>query len=58
MRLVDWKRGANGSPYTFRIEDYLMLIHSHALFARKFSESIDKEIIDKIIDYVSGEINE
>ena len=58
MRLVDWKRGANGSPYTFRIDDYSMLIHSHALFARKFSESIDKEIIDKIIDYVSGEINE
>ena len=52
MRLVDWKRGSKGSPYTFREEDYDELINSGALFARKFSEDVDKNIIEKIVDYI------
>lgn len=50
-RLVDWSRGKNGNPYTFRIEDYDFLMAQDALFARKFSETVDKEIIKKIVNY-------
>ena len=42
MRLIDWKRG---SPYTFRISDLEEIKASEAMFARKFDEDIDKEII-------------
>lgn len=52
MRLVDWKRGKNGSPYTFREDDFNTLVNSDALFARKFSTEIDKGIIVKITDYL------
>lgn len=50
MRYVDWKRGKNGNPYTFRSEDYEVIKESSALFARKFSETVDKEIIIKILE--------
>ncbi len=45
LRLVDWKRG---SPYTFRSEDYDMLIQSKHLFARKFSLDVDADVIKRI----------
>lgn len=49
IRYIDWKRG---SPYTFRKDDFSELIESNCLFARKFSQTSDPEIIDKIFDYV------
>ena len=45
MRFIDWKRGKNGNPYTFSIADYELLIQQDALFARKFSQTVDNEII-------------
>ena len=45
MRHVDWKRG---SPYVFREKDYKELKEIYGLFARKFDEKIDKNIIDLI----------
>ena len=42
---IDWKRG---NPYVFRKEDYTMLKASGMLFARKFDEDIDSEIIKMI----------
>ena len=33
MRLVDFDRGKNGSPYTFTVKDYDMLKNSNALIA-------------------------
>ncbi len=48
-RYVDWRRGR---PYTFRSADFDELINSNCFFARKFSSAVDKEIIDKIYDYV------
>ena len=51
-RYIDWKRG---KPYTFKSEDFNDLINSGCFFARKFSIKVDKEIIDKIYDYVKGE---
>lgn len=47
-RFIDWTRGRNGNPYTFRLEDYNLLRVQSALFARKFSETVDKDIISRI----------
>lgn len=46
VRFIDWSRGKNGNPYTFREKDKAMLMKNNNLFARKFSESIDREIIE------------
>lgn len=45
MRYIDWVRG---KPYVWRSMDYDELINSEYLFARKFDERVDSEIIDKI----------
>ena len=45
MRYIDWERG---TPYTFKKEDCNLLVNSGMLFARKFSENTDKEIIEMI----------
>lgn len=45
MRYIDWERGI---PYIFRLEDYNDIINSNMIFARKFSTSVDREIIEKI----------
>ena len=44
-RYIDWKRG---EPYIFRNEDYVELKNAKALFARKFDEKIDNQIIEKL----------
>lgn len=49
MRFIDWTRG---EPYTFRNSDYNELISSDLLFARKFNEDTDCEIIERIEEYV------
>ena len=43
MRKIDWSRGG---PYVWRKEDFEELIDSDCMFARKFDEKIDLEIID------------
>lgn len=48
MRMIDWQRGG---PYTFTSEDFDMLINSDSLFARKFDESVDFEVVEKIYNY-------
>lgn len=47
MRHVDWNRG---DPYIFRINDFQELINSDCMFARKFDEKIDKDIINKLYE--------
>lgn len=49
VRLIDWKRG---EPYTFRKEDFEQLVSSENLFARKFDETIDPEIIRMVARHV------
>ncbi|MBQ0110815.1 MAG: glycosyl transferase [Oscillospiraceae bacterium] len=49
LRLIDWERGR---PYIFRSEDYDLITKSDMLFARKFNAETDKEIIEKVRDYV------
>lgn len=52
MRLIDWDRGNGSSPYVFRLEDYDEIMGSGMLFARKFDEQVDAEIIDRIANQV------
>ena len=44
-RLIDWHRG---QPYVWRKEDYNEIIASDRMYARKFDEKNDYEIIDMI----------
>ena len=52
MRYIDWN---HGEPYVFRKTDFRRLQNSKALFARKFDENIDDEIIDLICQYIEVE---
>lgn len=51
MREIDWIRGR---PYIFTESDYDMLINSDKLFARKFDQRKDEEIIDKLVNYIQN----
>ena len=48
MRHIDWNRGR---PYTFRSSDLEELLQSDKLFARKFDENTDIEIINEIYNH-------
>lgn len=52
LRLVDWKRGRGNHPYTFRADDFSVLVSSDRLFARKFDEKVDKLIVDMIFQHI------
>ncbi|OUN48430.1 hypothetical protein B5G19_09265 [Enterococcus cecorum] len=56
LRYIDWQRGTNGNPYTFRYIDKIELNRqiNKYLFARKFNEKIDKNIIE----YITSTIND
>lgn len=47
LRCIDWNRGR---PYTYTIEDYEFLMGSDQLFARKFSEKVDRQIVERICE--------
>ena len=49
MRHIDWQRG---TPYVFRNEDFEELIDSPCLFARKFDERIDRQIIERLYHHL------
>lgn len=54
QRLIDWTRtSAKGqsSPHIFTLEDEAMLLDSSLMFARKFSSSVSKELIDKLTQH-------
>ena len=48
--LIDWIRKSGNSPYTYIMSDYDKLIASepHCLFARKFDEDVDYQIVEKL----------
>lgn len=54
MRYIDWGRG---TPYTWGKDenDFDLLVNSPYLFARKFDENVNFEIVEKIYDYVMAE---
>ena len=49
IRLIDWKRGY---PYTWQNNDFDELINYQHLYARKFDEKFDNEIIDKLYSFL------
>lgn len=51
VRDIDWNRGG---PYVWRTEDFDELMTSDFLFARKFDESVDAGIIDRIYEKLLG----
>ena len=51
QRFMDWKRGR---PYTFRNEDFDLIMHSGMLFARKFEDAVDKNIVDRIYNEIKA----
>jgi hypothetical protein len=53
MRFVDWT-GGGASPRTLTSADYDQLMDSGMLFARKFDDSLDEGIIQKISARVSS----
>lgn len=52
LRFVDWSRGAGNHPHTFTKEDFELLCQSPMLFARKFDENVDKQIIDMLFHHI------
>lgn len=57
LRFIDWTRGKNGNPYTFRISDRDILISGgRHMFARKFSQSVDEQIINDVLARVKKEV--
>ena len=55
VRFIDWARGKNGNPYTFRKQDEELLMKNSNLFARKFSETVDSDIIQCIYTKIEKE---
>lgn len=52
QRFMDWQRGR---PYTFRKEDFQQLMNSEKMFARKFEDVVDKDIVQKIFDCIKAQ---
>ena len=53
IRYIDWT-GQYKHPLTLQKNDYERIMRSKALFARKFDETVDKEIIDKIYSEIGA----
>lgn len=52
MRLIDWSRGESiRHPWVFTSQDFEMLIRAPQLWARKFDERVDSEIIEMIAEH-------
>ncbi len=52
VREIDWNRG---TPYVFHTEDFEILMNSPCMFARKFDEKTDREIIERIYEKINNE---
>ncbi|MDD4312878.1 MAG: beta-1,6-N-acetylglucosaminyltransferase [Eubacteriales bacterium] len=53
MRYVDWS-GGGASPRVLTSADFDMLMHSGMLFARKFDDAVDADVIKQISDCVTS----
>lgn len=53
LRMILWENGNH--PRTYTTSDYTFLCNSDKLFARKFSDSLDRDIIDLISNKVMGD---
>ena len=55
-RLINWQKAKKGSghPYVWKLDDLETIKESKAMFARKFDEKVDKNIINTIEDFING----
>lgn len=53
LRMIVWTNGHH--PHTFLTSDYEQLCNTDRFFARKFSENVDRQIIDMVEKKVRGE---
>lgn len=49
LRFIDWSESKGGSPKTLTINDKEKIVHADDLFARKFDETVDNEIVEEIL---------
>jgi len=54
LRYIDWKDPTAGSPAVLTTADFSALAESPKLFARKFDERVDAEILDMIDERLLG----
>lgn len=54
LRYVDWSTGGN-HPHVLTMADYDTLLLSGKLFARKFDEAVDQEVVDKLFSYIMSQ---
>lgn len=54
LRFIDWTRSGNGHPHVFAMGDLEDLLDSSKLFARKFDENKDRQVIDRIYHHTMG----
>ena len=54
MRYVDWS-GGGSSPRTLTSADYDMLLESGMLFARKFDDTVDADVIERISEHLRAQ---
>lgn len=58
LRFIDWTRGGSvRHPWTFRLDDWDLLMSVPHFWARKFDENIDGEIIDRLYNHFAGSGN-
>lgn len=55
MRHIDWTRGPSiRHPWTYTIRDKELLKSSPCLWARKFDEKVDSDIIEEVAEWTKG----
>lgn len=56
LRFIDWTRGESiRHPWTFRSEDWDLLMRVPYFWARKFDERVDAQIIDRLYGHLKRE---
>lgn len=52
LYFIDWSRRVGSSPHTYTLDDFNLLMgtEEYYLYARKFNENVDMEIINKLFD--------
>lgn len=58
LREIDWLNGNGKSPHIYTLSNFEKLKNSNKLFARKFDESVDTNIVNLIETYIIHRTNE
>lgn len=53
--IIDWTKG---NPYIFRSADFEQLMSSDRMFARKFDEKVDFDIVERIFEVLNGQTSD